>query len=79
MWSLQAADPQASLEDLLRNVLDRSNLTPALAEEFRRRGFSMDCFVGLFAEGGNSMWALSPELMKRLGDLGLPLVLDVYA
>lgn len=45
---------------------------------WRAEGGRIEFFVGWFAEGGNACDRFEPELLARLGALGIGLSLDIY-
>jgi hypothetical protein len=42
------------------------------------KNFRVECFVGVFATSINSGFSISADTLKRLGDLGIALALDLY-
>ena len=46
---------------------------------WRAEGGAVELFVGWFMEGGNSGDGFEPDLLARLGALGIALSLDIYA
>lgn len=77
LWSLTANLPAGSLEeqiDWLLNFLD----TRTRELEMLRDECTVDLFCFYSSENGQGSIELSGATMKRLGDLGLDLTIDIY-
>lgn len=67
------------LAEALADAAERMAPHRDLFAAWRAEGGSVEFFVGWFPEGGNSEDRFEPELLARLGELGLRLSLDIYA
>lgn len=59
-------------------VVDVLEPKTATLQRLRKMGLRMDVFIGLFGPDTNFGFALSRELLGRVGRLGIDLEFDVY-
>jgi hypothetical protein len=64
----------AHIDWLLDQLAGKTNMI----KELQNRGFMIDVVVGWHATSWNTTPALSPDLMRRLAKLNLPIWFDVY-
>ena len=77
-WRLEAPDAEpANPDGQIAEILDE--LTPDL-EVWRALAarFKIDLFCGWFMAGGNEGVSLSPDTLRRLGERGIRLEIDLY-
>jgi ubiquinone/menaquinone biosynthesis C-methylase UbiE len=79
VWTLESQlGRQAPLDEHVAPLLDFAELRRAELDELRAECW-MDMFCGVFTgDAGQGGFTFEPELIKRLSDLGLAVVFDVY-
>ena len=77
MSSEAASSVDMPLEGFLSDALDALWPKRAWLSDFAASGGTAEYFVGLFLNG-NAGVTLSPQLMSRLGEIGVELGLDLY-
>lgn len=79
LWAWQPpVSETAPLAEHLNALVDVLGPKAALLQRLREWGLRMDIFVGLFGPDSRFGFVLSPELLHRLGDLGIAVDFDVY-
>lgn len=68
----------ACFSDLLNDVLDELNIDEAKSELLRESGFDLDVYVGVFYAPTTWGFELSPDLMVKLGGMGMRFSMSVY-
>ncbi len=77
-WCLQAEKREPEdLDDQVCELLDKLSNDLAVWKEVSRR-FDIDLFVGLFMNNVNEGSEVSSETLRKLGERGIALGLDVY-
>ncbi len=81
VWSLSlepGAEPRAELEAAIVSLLSRLPSDLSVWSRLSAK-YEIDLFCGLFLEAPNRGLTLSPDLLKRLGERGIELGLDIYS
>ena len=78
-WLIDYGEPdetdlEEKVESLLRKLTDNLEIWQEITAAYQ-----VDVFCGLFLDGWNEGFELSPELMKKLADRGLPIGFDIYS
>jgi hypothetical protein len=66
-------DPAEHLNWLLDVLEPKSSLIKTLSKDYQ-----VDLFCGFSSASGQGGFKLDATMLRRLGDLGIPLVLDLY-
>ena len=80
LWAIDSSVDEthaidAYLEDLVTKLWKHRDLL----QEFSKRGYKMDIFVGIFGIDDNMGCVLKNTLLRRVMQLGVDLDLDLYA
>ena len=71
---MRGNNASAHIDWLLDQLAGKANMI----KDLQNRGFMIDVVVGWHATSWNTTPALSPDLMRRLAKLNLPIWFDVY-
>jgi len=79
-WALEAAvERTVPLDEHVEFVVAFAEAKRDGLASLRARGCRADVFCGVFAEpDAQGGWVLGPLVLRRLGDLELPVVFDLY-
>lgn len=79
LWAWRPSVSESEpLAEHVRALVDVLEPKAAPLRRLRKLDLRMDVFIGLFGPDSNFGFALSPELLERLGRLGIDLDFDVY-
>jgi uncharacterized protein DUF4279 len=80
VWGLRArTTEEARPEDQLRELLTRLEGHEIVLKQLKWRGYRLDFFVGVFEIDGNTGLEVSADTLRRIGELGADLDLDLYS
>jgi len=79
LWALHSSVDETSaidahLEALITKLWQHRNLL----QEFKKRGYKLDIYVGIFGIDDNMGFVLKNTLLRRIMQLGVDLDLDLY-
>lgn len=79
LWALHSSVDETSaidahLEALITKLWQHRNLL----QEFKKRGYKLDIYVGIFGIDDNIGFVLKNTLLRRIMQLGVDLDLDLY-
>jgi hypothetical protein len=78
VWSIEISESREwILEDAIAALLDRLPADPAVWKLLAER-YQIDVFCGIFVDGWNRGFDLSPALLGRLAERFLKLDVDIY-
>jgi hypothetical protein len=79
LWALDSSvDETSALDAHLEALVTRLWKHRNLLQEFRKRGYKMDMFVGIFGINDDIGCVLNNPLLRRIVQLGVGLNLDLY-
>jgi hypothetical protein len=79
LWALDSSvDETHTIDAHLEALVTKLWKHRDLLQEFRKRGYKMDIFVGIFGIDDNMGCVLKNTLLRRIMQLGVDLDLDLY-
>jgi Domain of unknown function (DUF4279) len=79
LWELRSALPsEAPLTTHLKDLAGLLEERVGILDQLRSSDHAMDIFIGVFDEGGNTMFVLEDEAVQMFARLHLDIVFDVY-
>ena len=79
LWAIDSSvDETHAIEAHLEALVTKLWKDREILQEFRKRGYKMDIFIGIFDIGDNMGCVLKNTLLRRVMQLGVDLDLDFY-
>jgi hypothetical protein len=78
LWAIDTPKDEKPLDEHLGELLGKLEGYKSVMRNLQEKGYSLDIFVGVFG-GANIEFAIPPDILRKLGNLNLKLIIDVYS
>jgi len=78
LWAIDSPKEEKPLSEHLRELLGKLEGCGAVIRNLQEQGYRVDIFVGVFG-GANIELVIPSDILRKLGDLNLELIIDVYS